>query len=397
MAAPPAASALEPAARSFLRGKQSSSAYRLPAEAPVLPTVDGWVISGHPEVCRLAGDRRLVIDPRAGDPPVPLTQSERLESVLARMLNFRDGADHARLRRLATVAFSARRANAVAETVAAVVGDLADAALARGEFDAVADVGVPLPVRTTCALLDIPRADRQQVADWSTAMSAQLFTFKQPPDAVEAVERQLAELTGYIDDLARHRRRGDLVADLHAALDHDEFVAFVVLLFMNGLETVTAGIARAIGALAWQPGLADRIRRDPGSAGDVFAELMRLHSPVRLGARRAAEPIDAIPRGAPVFLAWSLANRDPRVFTDPDTFRPGRPGRSLAFGAGPHHCLGAALAGQQGAAVLRAFATRARLTCRTDEAGTPRLPGAAIDGFSALRVVAEPLMVGVTR
>jgi cytochrome P450 len=362
-----------------------------------LPTVDGWVISGHPEICRLAGDRRLVIDPRAGDPPVPLTQSERLEGVLGRMLNFRDGADHARLRRLVTVAFSARRSIAVADTVWTVVAELADAAVARGEFDAVADVGVPLPVHTTCALLDIPRVDRRQVADWAAAMSAQLFTFKQAPDAVEAVERQLDELTGYIDDLARRRRDGDLVADLHTALDHDEFVAFVVLLFMNGLETVTAGIARAIGALAWQPGLADGIRREPGSAGDVFAELMRLHSPVRLGARRAVESIDAIPQGAPVFFAWSLANRDPRVFTDPDAFRPGRPGRSLAFGAGPHHCLGAALAGQQGAAVLRAFATRARLTGSTDEAGTPRLPGAAIDGFSALRVVAEPLMAGVRR
>lgn len=397
MAAPPAAPALEPAARSFLRGKRQPDAYRLPAEAPVLPTVDGWVISGHPEICRLAGDRRLLVDPRAGDPPMPLTQSERLEGVLGRMLSFRDGADHARLRRLVTVAFSARRAGAVADTLATVVDELVDAAVTRGEFDAVADVGVPLPVYTTCALLDIPRPDWRQVAGWAAAMSAQLFRFKQPPDAVEAVERQLDELTAYIDDLARGRRDGDLVADLRAALDHDEFVAFVVLLFMNGLETVTAGIARAIGALAWRPALADGIRRDPGSAGDVFAELMRLHSPVRLGARRTVEAIDAIPRGAPVFLAWSLANRDPRVFTDPDTFRPGRPGRSLAFGAGPHHCLGAALAGRQGAAVLRAFATRARLTGRTDEAGSPRLPGVAIDGFSALRVVAEPLMAGVRR
>jgi cytochrome P450 len=384
---PHAAPAPEPAARSFLRGEPADGLGALP---PVLSTVDGWVISGHPEICRLAGDRRLVIDPRAGDPPVPLTQSERLEAVFGRMLNFRDGADHARLRRLVAEAFSARRALAVGGTVETVVAELADAAVARGEFDAVADVGVPLPVYTTCALLGIPVEDRKKIADWATAMSEQLFRFGQPPAAIETVERRLDELTAYVDGLSA----GDLVADLRAALDHDEFVAFVVLLFMNGLETVTAGIARAIGALAWRPGLAKQLRRFPHAAGDVFAELMRIHSPVRLGARRAAEPVDAIPRGAPVFLAWSLANRDPRVFADPDTFRPGRPGRSLAFGAGPHHCLGAALAGQQGAAVLRAFATRADLTARTDEAGTPRLPGAAIDGFSALRVVAAPRKTG---
>jgi cytochrome P450 len=388
--APPAAPALEPAARSFLRGKHPADAHRLPAEAPVLSTVDGWVVTGHAEICRLAGDRRLVIDPRAGDPPVPLTQSERLEAVLGRMLSFRDGADHARLRRLVAVAFSARRAAAVTDTVASVVAGLADAAVDRAEFDAVADVGVPLPVHTTCALLDIPRADRRRVADWAVATSAQLFRFGQSPAEVSTVERHLDDLTGYVDDMARRRRNGDLVADLRAALDHDEFVAFVLLLFMNGLETVTAGIARAIGTLAWRPGLAAVVRRDPGRAGAVFAELMRLHSPVRLGARRAAEAVGGIPAGAPVFLAWSLANRDPRVFADPDEFRPGRPGRSLAFGAGPHHCLGAALAGVQGAAVLTAFATRARLTARTDEAGTPRLPGAAINGFASLRLVAEP-------
>jgi cytochrome P450 len=228
-------------------------------------------------------------------------------------------------------------------------------------------------------------------------MSAQLFRFGQRPEDLRAVERQLDELGVYVDALARARRGGGLVADLRAALDHDEFVAFVLLLFMNGLETVTAGIARAIGALAWQPGLAERIRTAPGSAHAVFGELMRLHTPVRLGARTTVEAVDAIPRGAPVFFAWALANRDPRVFTDPHTFRPGRPGRSLAFGAGPHHCLGAALATRQGAAVLRAFAATARLSCRTGEAVVDRLAGAAIDGFQALRMAAEPLTVGVAR
>lgn len=398
MSASHPAPVLDLAARSFLRGRHHDDVHRLPAEAPVLSTADGWFVSGHAEICRLAGDRRLVIDPRAGDPPMPLTQSERLEHVLGAMLNFRDGPDHARLRRLVAVAFSARRALAVADTVEAVVADLAGAAIARGEFDAVADVGVPLPVHTTCALLDIPPADRGRVAGWARVMSSQLFRFRQSPEKIAAVERQLDELTAYIEDLAvrRRDRERDLIADLLRTTGHDEFVAFVVLLFMNGLETVTAGIARAIGALAWMPGLAERLRGNPGEAGAVFAELMRLHGPVRLGARRAAAAIGDIPAGAPVFLAWSLAGRDPRVFDDPGTFRPGRPGKSLAFGAGPHHCLGAALAAQQGAAVLRAFAARAQLTAGTDEAGTPRLPSAAIDGFSALRVVAEPLMAGVT-
>lgn len=65
---------------------------RLLAEAPVLRTGGLWLVSGYQQVSRLAGDPRLVIDPRAGDPPLPLTQSEQLELIFGRMLSFRDGA-----------------------------------------------------------------------------------------------------------------------------------------------------------------------------------------------------------------------------------------------------------------------------------------------------------------
>jgi cytochrome P450 len=420
VSAAPAVSPLRDAALFFLLGNSGKSPqngnnsygsggtdpYVLPIEAPVLRTAGGWLISGHAEVSRLAGDRRLIIDPRVGDPPIPVTQSERLDELFGNMVNFRDGESHTRLRRLVAVAFSARRARADAATVDAVVTELVGAAIAAGEFDAVTEIAELVPVTTTCALLGLPRADWPRVVDWAMAMTAQLMRFGQSPDELAGVERQLDELTGYVRELAEQRRgrTGDLIADLLAAADegdrlsYDEFVAFVVLLFMNGLDTVTAAITGSIGALAWQEGLADLVRREPDRAEDVFNELTRLHSPVRMGARRATEPIEVagetIGAGEPVFLGWALANRDPRVFAEPDEFRPGRPGRSLAFGAGPHHCLGAALAGRQGGAVLRAFATRSRLVAHTDEATTPKRAGAAIAGFRELRVTALPITPG---
>jgi cytochrome P450 len=359
---------IEPASRTDF------TAYRrLLTEAPLLDVGGMWIASGHAEVNRLAADPRLVIDPRAADPPLPLTQSERLEQLFSRMLNFRDGDPHARLRRLVTTAFSARRVARIQPVVESVVAGLLDDAAARGGFDAVADLGVPLPVAVSCAMLDLPRAVWSQITAWAQVFTAQLFAFEQSPEQLADVERQLDELTAYVDELAAERRGrpGDLIAELlHASEEHerltrDEFVAFVVLLFMNGLETVTAAVTAAVAALLWRPGLVERLRAEPGCAAAVFAEVLRLDSPLWLGARRAAADIAVdghrIRRSAPVFLLWAVANRDPRAFAEPDEFRPGRPGRHVAFGHGAHHCLGAPLAVAQGATVLRTLAARCDL------------------------------------
>ncbi len=380
---------LDPAARDDPRTQRE-----LLRDAPLLRTPVGWIAAGHPEILRLARDPRLVIDPRAGDPPLPLTQSERLEALFAGMLNFRDGAPHARLRQLVTGVFGARQTDALAPVVRRLVDELLDRALATGRFDAVADLGVPLPVLTSCALLELPRRDWPRVVAWARLMAAQLFRFGQPAERIAAVDRQVAALTRYVTTL-----RGGLVAELRRELagdelTGDELASFVALLFMNGLETVTLAIATAVGALLWRPGLADALRRDPAQAEAVFDECLRLDSPLWIGARRAAEPIRGpigrIAPDEPVFLLWAVANRDPRVFADPDAFRPGRAGRHLAFGAGIHHCLGTALARLQGATVLRRLAQRTELSTNLDPADVPRRRHPALNGYAALPVTVRP-------
>ena len=179
-----------------------------------------------------------------------------------------------------------------------------------------------------------------------------------------------------IGELLREAETGD-------GLTRDEFVAFVVLLFLNGLETVTAAVASCTAALLWRPGLAASLRARPDQAGAVFNELMRLDSPARMGARRATVPIEP---NDPVFLLWGVANRDRRVFDAPDEFQPGRPGRHIAFGQGAHHCLGAALASLQGAAVLRQLAQRADLDSPVDATTARRRRGAAVGGYAGLPV-----------
>lgn len=343
---------------------------RLHAEAPVLRTGGFWLVSGHRQVSKLAGDPRLGIDPRAGDPPLPLTQSERLELIFGRMLTFQDGAAHRRLRQLVSGAFSARRTNDLDDTVRGVVADLVARAAAGGaEFDVVTAIADRLPVLTTCRLFDLPAPSWPRVEAWARTLTGQLFRFGQSADELADVDRQADEVLTFIDELAAERRdrSGDLVAELFAAsagedaqLSHDEFVSFVLLLFINGLDTVTAAVSTCVATLLREPGLAAGLRREPDRAVDVVDECLRLASPVWLAARRAVEPIESdgqvIAANDPVFLLWAVANRDPAVFDHPDEFRPGRAGRHLAFGRGPHHCLGAAMARVQAAEVLRQLA-----------------------------------------
>jgi cytochrome P450 len=382
---------------------------RLLTEAPILRVGSAWLVSGYAEVCWLAASPHLSVDPRAGDPPLPLTQSEQLEALFGRMLNFRDGEPHTRLRRLVSSAFSARRAQQTAVVVDAVVAELLHDLCERDGFDAVADLGVPLPVMTSCALLDLPREMWPVVARWAGEMSAQLFRFGQDPTRVAEVEAHFAALTRYSDGLAEERRGrpGDLIGELLReaetgdGLTRDEFVAFVVLLFMNGLETVTAAVASCVAALLWRPGLAEAVRADADLATAVFDELMRLECPARMGARRATAVIEMagnemagsnvarIEPNDPVFLLWAVANRDPGVFAAPDEFRPGRSGRHLAFGQGAHHCLGGALARLQGAAVLRQLAQRPHLASPLTASTAPRRKGAAVAGYAELPVTTK--------
>jgi len=165
-------------------------------------------------------------------------------------------------------------------------------------------------------------------------MTAQLFRFGQTPAELAGVDRQLDALTGFVSDLAASagpRRRPDRRAAARSEdgdrLSHEEFVSFVVLLFMNGLETVTTAVANCVAALLWRPGLVAELRPAGAGRGGVRRVPADWTAAVA-GSRRASSEI---PGGTsdrpnqPVFLLWRVANRDPRVFAAPDEFGPAAP------------------------------------------------------------------------
>ncbi|MFC8450943.1 cytochrome P450 [Kitasatospora sp. NPDC057223] len=358
---------------------------RLLAEAPVLDLGRVHVVSGYQEIITVLTHPGTAVDPATVG--LPRAGSTALARIVNRMLPMRDGADHTRLKRLATTAFSARRLEQMRTRIENTTARLLEPLLAGGSFDVVADLAVPLPVAVSCAILDIPDSEQERVTGWARLVAGSLlddFGDQADPARIAELDAGFDGFRRYVEELCAARAAApgdDLISRLTVAraegrLDDEDLLAFVVMLLANGLETLTSGLALAVWQLLRAPGLAELLRARPDRAEAVFDEAQRLGSPVRASARALTRDVTlgatVVPAGRVALLLYAAANRDPRRFTDPDVFDPDRAeARHLAFGHGPHHCLGAPLSLMAGAAVLRGLAEAGR----TRELSTPLTDG----------------------
>lgn len=232
---------------------------RLLAEAPVLDLGRVRVVSGYDEIVTVLMHPGTVVDPSA----VGLARagSSALADVVARMLPLRDGSDHSRLKRLATAAFSARRLAAIKGQITDTTQQLLTPLLASGSFDLVADFAVPLPVAVSCAILDVPEQDRHRVTGWAGLVARSLLDPHAGEAETAALDAEFEAFREYVEELCAQRTAHpgeDLISRLTAAraagkLDSDDLLAFVVMLFANGLETLTSGLAVAVWHLLRTP------------------------------------------------------------------------------------------------------------------------------------------------
>jgi cytochrome P450 PksS len=279
------------------------------------------------------------------------------------MIN-RDPPDHTRLRALVTKAFTPRVVERMQERIQAVCHELLDAAHARGRAELVRDYALPVPLTVITDLLGVPREDRRQFAGWSRKVAAGtsgalLDVVLAQPALIRAV-RYLRKLIA----LRREHPGDDLVTALVEAeeagdkLSEDELVGMIALLLLAGYETTINLIAVGTLTLVQHPDQRARFLAEPELAESAVEELLRYTSPADIAAFRIARedvPVGGIviPRGAIVLCALTSANRDDRQFPEPDRLDLGRdPNRHLAFGIGPHFCVGAPLARLEGRIAL---------------------------------------------
>ncbi|NEC63859.1 cytochrome P450 [Streptomyces sp. SID9727] len=331
---------------------------RMRREDPVHRSPQGvWYLTRYADVEAALGDLRLSNDrdrmTRAytalgGD----LKEFSRLTDRLGRVMSNTDPPDHARLRKLANRAFTARRVEALRDRVQHLVDRFIDAAVAAGpELELIEAVASPLPMSVVCELFGIPEEDRPRVKGWFSR-------FGRLSEDIAASERAIDQYEDYLSGMIRQRRRepgDDLISALVATQTHDdrltdsELLSTCFVLITAGDETTTHLITNGVLALLRHPDQLARLREDPGLVRGAVEELARYDTVTQAIVRVVAEDLEiggrTLREGELVYLFLGATNRDPDRFDDPDRLDLTRPGnRHLSFGHGPHFCLGGPLA-----------------------------------------------------
>ncbi|MGW1305149.1 cytochrome P450 family protein [Streptomyces sp. NPDC002514] len=282
----------------------------------------------------------------------------------ANLLNV-DHADHLRLRRLVSQAFTARRVEQMRTTIEASAHRLADALDGGGIHDLAAVYASPLPITVIGDLLAVPDTDRLAFSSWVGTM----FAPEHPGQAGEAIKKIQEFLTGLVAE--RRRAPGDdLLSGLIAARDEDdklsedELVSLAFLILMAGSENAQHVITTGVYTLLQHPQQLAALQADRKLRPDAVEEILRYAHPNQMAIRRfPLEDLDIggvrIPRGETVMLCLASANRDPDRYPDADRFDIRRADKAhLSLGHGLHYCLGAALARIEVEAALSALLDR---------------------------------------
>ena len=324
--------------------------HRLGAAGPLDPAL-GYdvVVAGYAAADRVLRDTTFrMLDAEHLDRGGTRWRSHPSLKTLQDSIFFTNGPDHARVRRLFGQAFTARRMSALQPAIVRPTDRLLDRLAAAGSpADFLTEFALPLPSDVIGELLGVPDEDRPWFPPRVRTFGAILEIGRRSMREVLAADKAAVELTEYFAGLLARRRaepRDDLVsvlAGMGDQLTDTELLANLITLFNAGFVTTTHLLGNGLVLL-----LADRSRgADPGG---FVEEVLRFEPPVHFGVRYAAADaeIDGVPvaKGSTVLVLMGAANRDPARFPDPDTFDPTRPdNQHLAFSAGPHYCLGAAL------------------------------------------------------
>jgi cytochrome P450 len=340
--------------RDFYLGDVERAYRRLRAEAPVYWCASGgfWALSKYADVEHVSRNPRLFCSGQGvlvKDPMRDGTMPATPPSII-----YMDPPAHVRYRRLVSKAFTPRMVRALEPRIRALACESLDALRPGVPVDLVEHVAVPLPMLVIAEMLGVSAADRPAFKRWSDTIIAGADL------GVAATMETVQELFGYFLRELQVRReapRDDLVSALAQAevdgerLADDEVLMFCLTLLVAGNETTRNLIAGGARALIEFPEERRRLAADPTLLPGAVEEMLRWVTPVRSFARTATEDTairgQRIAAGDYVVLLYGSANRDEEVWgATADRFevaRPPVPGH-LAFGLGPHACIGANLA-----------------------------------------------------
>lgn len=299
---------------------------------------------------------RSAINPGIGEPLLPQD------------LN---GEAHVKLRRILNQFFAPAAVRRLEPMARQRCIELIEELRPRGECDFVAEFAIQYPTDLFLALLGLPVTDGEFFLPLAEALFSS-FLAGNPENAALAKKNIL----DYFDTVVTERRanprdaKEDMVSRLIEAridgerISHQDILTICLTLMLAGLDTTRSALGYAYAHLARQPADRQRLVDEPDLAPAAVEEFLRMYPLVFQVGREVREAGEFggldLDRGDVMWLGIGQANRDPRKFPNPDSFMIGREGgnQHLAFGAGPHRCLGMHLARLELAVVLREWHAR---------------------------------------
>lgn len=281
-----------------------------------------------------------------------------------------DDPRHARQRLVVGSAFTPRRLATLVDSVESICAELIDDMCEKGEVDLVQALSAPFPLLVICDMMGIPRSEFKTVLDASNViLGAGDAEYIGDQDPFGALLGAGATLAGLMNELAEERRKNP-TEDLTSALVHtevdgqrlapEELGPFFILLAVAGNDTTRTATSIGMSLLGDNPDQRRIWQEDvAGVTATAVDEIVRYASPVVFMRRTATQRVEIggqqFEEGDKFVLFYGAANRDPRVFDDPERFDVRRnPNPHVGFGGpGPHFCLGAHLARRELGIVFR--------------------------------------------
>ncbi|MFD9634403.1 cytochrome P450 [Streptomyces violascens] len=346
----------------------SESLRNAPVSRIRLPHGEGdcWLVTRYEDVRFVTSDPRFSRDITGR--PIPKMTKHFIP--MDRALSFVDPPGHARVRAVVAPAFTQRAMDRLRPRAQELLDRRVDRMMAAGPpADLVQHITSPFPLDVVSELIGVPPADRTRIRDW-----AQTLLTRASDEAAAARALEVRAAAGaYFRELAARRRaepRDDLMSVMVAAVDNgqideEELLALTTLMELNGWHAVCNNTSNMVYALLTQDGLMDRLRSEPELVPQAVEELLRW-IPHKHGVgqpRIATQDVEVggvlIRDGEFVYVSYVAANWDELVYPDPeriDVERQGPP--HLAFGHGPHYCVGPLLARMESEVLLSTLINR---------------------------------------
>ena len=342
---------------------------RVREEAPVHQTPLGfWAVSRYEDVLSVVRNPEMFSSLAQSNsfvtpPPPEVIEIAKQGYPRVNTLLSNDPPSHTQFRNLVNKAFLPKRVAQLEDSIRKIANDLIDAFINDGKVDLVEQFAVGVPLTVIADALGVDRADMPKFKKWSDDSVAPLSGMLTPERQIECAHSRI-EFQKYMVDRVREREenlRDDLLSDLVQArfdsgeragegMTMPEMLDVIAQLLVAGNETTTKLIAAATLMLVENPEQMAKVRADHSLIPNLVEEALRMEAPVQMLPRFTKDDVVVggvvIPKGSVVMAMYGCANRDGGKYPNPDMFDIERDNArtQLAFGQGPHFCVGAALA-----------------------------------------------------